>query len=118
MQDYRLPRTGKPPLAFQGELIVSQSFVEESPCYLDAEGHVRFGRATWTWTVALYRSCDGRFVYHDHTAMAPPIQPEQHAARFETAKEHRDSLAQMETLRRCPAFVAGPLSLGASGGPL
>lgn len=117
MESYSLPRTGMPPLEFRGELIVSQAFTEESGCYLDAQGHVRFGKATWTWTIALYRTDDGRFVYHDHTATIPPIQPEANAGRFEAAHEHGNSLAQMENLRQCQAFAAGPLHLGTAGSP-
>ena len=116
MESYSLPRTGMPPLEFRGELIVSQAFTEESGCYLDAQGHVRFGKATWSWTIALYRTDDGRFVYYDHTVTAPPIQPETHAARFEATEGYSKSLGQMEDLRQCSAFTAGPLCLGTIGG--
>jgi len=50
MQTFRLPRSSDAPLVFRGEMIVSQSFVDESPAYFDAQGRYRSGVSIWTWT--------------------------------------------------------------------
>jgi len=111
MQTFRLPRSCDAPLVFRGEMIVSQSFVDESPAYFDAQGRYRSGVSIWTWTITLYRTDEGRFVYADHTRQEPPVEPESYRARFETAQEYRKSLEQMDAMRGASGFKAGPLRL-------
>jgi len=115
MQTFRLPRSSDAPLVFRGEMIVSQSFVDESPAYFDAQGRYRSGVSIWTWTITLYRTDGGRFVYADHTRQEPPVEPESYRARFETAQEHRKSLDQMDAMRGASGFKVGPLRLPTSG---
>lgn len=117
MESYSLPRTGMPPLEFRGELIVSQAFTEESGCYLDAQGYVRFGKSTWTWTIALYRTDVGRFVYHGHTRQRPSVGLDYDTAQYDLPEKHQETLECMELMRKSSSFTAGPLRLGTTDTP-
>jgi hypothetical protein len=77
--------------------------------YLDSNGQVKAGKNVWTVTFSLFRTEDGRFVYHAYGRTKPPVYPDHAIGRFETAKEHRTSLANMEDLRHCAALTPGPL---------
>lgn len=114
MKEFSLPRCGDEPLTFRGELIVSQDFTEEGELYLDAEGTVQARKHVCIMNVSLYRTEDGRFVYHNLDRTKPQVKPPHALGRFETQEEHKRSLASMEDLRRCGCFKPGPLRLGTS----
>lgn len=114
IRDYSLPRTDDEALEFRGELIFSQDFVMEEDMYLDSKGQVQVLKHKDIMTFSFYRTDDDRFVYHAIDRMIPPVKPEYASGKFETLKQHRKALKQMELLRQKGPFKPGPMRFATS----
>lgn len=86
----------------------------EGDVYLDKEGQVQTLKHKDIMTFSLYRTEDNRFVYHATQCTTPPIKAARATGMFETLKQHRKTLKDMERLRRCSAFKLGPMRFATS----
>jgi len=108
MNELRLTRCGGKPLVFTGALIVEQAFTIKEDLYLDSRGRLK--AQDWTLTMALYRTADGRTIYHARSN--PPVMGVRTIGKEIAESERLQCLEAMETMRHMELFRAGPLRLG------